>query len=140
MSQKDNTYANTLPSLVATFALPPKIEQKISIDGQSSYHPKQVQEINNDNKPGPRSKMVCETSSSLEPKDWRFPFIDFLLYGILSENPKEAKRRASCSSTTRLLNNCMEDRMMHGVLLRCLFYKEAQIALREAHNGMCNSH
>ena len=35
-------------------------------------------------------KEVFETSTSPEPRDWRFSFIDFILYGILPDDLKEA--------------------------------------------------
>ena len=35
-------------------------------------------------------KEVLETLTSLELKDWQFTYIDFVLYGMLPDDPKEA--------------------------------------------------
>ena len=35
-------------------------------------------------------KEVFETSTSLEFRDWRFPYTEFVLYGILPDDSKEA--------------------------------------------------
>jgi len=35
-------------------------------------------------------KVVLEISTSIELRDWRFSYIDFVLYGVLPDNPKEA--------------------------------------------------
>jgi len=47
-------------------------------------------------------KEVLETSTSIEPSDWRFPSIDFILYGILPDGTKEEAtiRRKTLDSIT----------------------------------------
>lgn len=46
MPRKNSTHADTLASLVATLALPPKVGQKVFVAIWSLYHPKQTLEIN----------------------------------------------------------------------------------------------
>ena len=37
-----------------------------------------------------QGKEALESSAGLEPRDWRFPYIDYVMYGILPEDTKEA--------------------------------------------------
>jgi len=82
-----------------------------------------------------------ETSTGPELRDWRFPYIDYALYDILLENPKEAaviRRKASkfyYNAITRILYRRLHD----GILLRCLSQK-AQGILKETHDGICGAH
>ena len=89
-----------------------------------------------------QAKEALETSASLEPRDWRFPYIDYALYDILPDEPKEAtviRRKAPkfyYNAITRTLYRRSRDR----ILLCCLSQKEAQKVLKEAHDGMCGAH
>lgn len=53
-----------------------------------------------------------------EPSDWRFPYIDYVIYGILPEDPKE-----SVSILTLKFGHYIE-KSFNGILLRCLSKKE----------------
>lgn len=44
--RKDNMHVDALTSLVATLALPPKVEQKVLVARRNLYHPKYALEIN----------------------------------------------------------------------------------------------
>lgn len=115
-SWKDNIHANALASLTATLALPYKIEQEILIASWSLCYHKQALESNKYIKQGSKSKIVCETSSDMELRDWRFPFIDVVRYGILLEDQKKKspplKEGQINSSTTPPLNSYTEGHMM----------------------------
>lgn len=66
---KNNTHADVLKSLVATLALPPKVEQKVLVASRNLYHPKQALEINKYAKQNLKNKTVCEASTSMELGD-----------------------------------------------------------------------
>lgn len=79
-----------LTFLATTLALPSKLEQKVLVASRNLYHSKQALEINKYAKQSPKNKNVCKASTSMKPRDWLFLFVDFTLYGILPEVPKEA--------------------------------------------------
>ena len=59
--------------------------------------------------------MVLEISTSIELRDWRFSYIDFVLYGVLPDNPKEAatiEGKLLDSITMRSCRFYTADRMM----------------------------
>ena len=61
--------------------------------------------------------MIFETSTDPEPRDWRFPFIYYVLYGILPDNSKEAavvRRKVLNSITMRLCKYYIACRMMES--------------------------
>jgi len=67
-------------------------------------------------------KETLETSVGLELRDWRFPYIDYALYDIFLDDPKEAaaiKRKALNSTTMRSQEHCIADRMMESSSIAC---------------------
>jgi len=82
-------------------------------------------------------KEVLKISTGPELRDWRFSFIDFILYSILPDDPKEvaAIRRKG----PRFYYN-MITRTLYRILLCCLSCEKAHEALREAHGGMFRAH
>ncbi|KAJ6828056.1 uncharacterized protein M6B38_364800 [Iris pallida] len=82
------------------------------------------------------------TNTGVNVRDWRFPFIDFAVYGILPEDPKEAVsvRRRSLRFYYDTATKTLYRRSFDGLLLRCLSNEEAAEALREAHDGTCGAH
>jgi len=64
------------------------------------------------------------------------------LYGILPDDPKEvaAIRRKTNKFYYNAITRTLYRRSQDRILLRCLSQKEAQEALKEAHNGMCGAH
>jgi len=87
-------------------------------------------------------KEILETSTGPEPGDWGFPFINFIIYGILPDDPKEAaaiKWKAPWfyyNAITWTLYRWSYDE----ILLHCLSQKETQQALREAYDGPYGAH
>ena len=81
-------------------------------------------------------------TSDFEPKDWRIFLIDYALYGILSDDPKEAAsiRRRSLRFYYDLIVKTLYCRSYDGILLHCLSNSEAQEVLKEAHDGICGAH
>ena len=89
-----------------------------------------------------QAKEVLESSAGPEPRDWRFPYIDYVLYGILPQDTKEAAaiRRKAPKFYYNAVTRTLYRRSHDGILLRCLSPKEAQEILKEAHDGMCGAH
>ena len=71
--------------------------------------------------------------------DYQFSYIDYALYGILPNDPKEAAviRRKAPKFYYNAITRTLYHRSHDGILLRCLSHKEALKALKEAHNGIC---
>jgi len=85
---------------------------------------------------------VHTVSTSFEPRDWRFPIIDYALHDILPDNPKEAiaiKRMAEHFHYNVELKTLFR-RTRDGLLHRCLAGREAQEVLQQAHDGICGAH
>jgi len=63
-------------------------------------------------------KEALETLAGLVLRDWRFSYIDYVLYGILPDDPKEAalslEGKPLNSTTTRSQEHCIADRMMES--------------------------
>ena len=89
-----------------------------------------------------QNKEALESSASLKPRDWRFPYINYVLYDILPEDTKEAAaiRRKAPKFYYNAITRTLYRRSHDGILLRCLSQKEAQEVLKEAHDGMCGAH
>ena len=87
-------------------------------------------------------KKVLEISTSLELRDWQFSYIDFILYAILPDEPKEAAaiRRKALRFYYNVIMQTLYRQSYDGILLRCLLDKEAHEALKEAHDGMYGAH
>ncbi|XP_020272508.1 uncharacterized protein LOC109847688 [Asparagus officinalis] len=85
---------------------------------------------------------IKDEPAMLEHKDWRFPIIDYVLYGLLPKDIKEresTRRRAPrfyYDSQSQTLYRKSYDRL----LLRCLSNREAREALKEAHDDICGAH
>ncbi|XP_020271744.1 uncharacterized protein LOC109846919 [Asparagus officinalis] len=127
-----NPYADALASLAATLAIPEGTTQQVTVTSRQLFKSKYALQINT----------VEAEPSTLEPKDWRFPIIDYVLYGLLPEDIKEREsipRRAPrfyYDSQSQTLYRKSYD----GLLLRYLSNKEAKEALKEAHGGICGAH
>ena len=127
-----NTEADALASLAATLALPITATYGVKVTTRhllDSKHNLDIKEVNT-------------TSMDLEPRDWRFPFIDYALYDILPEDPTEAtsiRRRAPrfhYNPEVKMLYR----RSLDGVLIRCLSQSEGLEVIKEAHDGICGAH
>ena len=129
-------------SLAASLALPTGVVERILVYSHdlccSRFAFEDYQKLTGDR----QVKEALETSTSPELRDWQFPYIDYALYDILSDDPKEAaaiKRKAPkfyYNATKRTLYRRSHD----GILLRHLSQKEAQDVLKEAHDGLCEAH
>lgn len=82
------------------------------------------------------------TSTEFEPKDWRFPIIDYALHDILHEDPKEAMSirrrlpRFRYDPQTKMLYRVSYD----NLLLRCISRTEGLEVINEVHDGIYRTH
>jgi len=137
--RSQNAHTDALAFLAASLALPAGVAENVLVYSHDLYCPKFA--LENDQIPTENLQVeeTLETLAGLELRDWRFPCIDFALYDILPNDPKEAaaiKMKAHkfyYNAITRTLYRRSDDR----ILLRCLSYKET---LKEAHDGMCGAH
>ena len=85
---------------------------------------------------------VHTTLINFELRDWRFLIIDYALYGILSDDPREAVsvRRRSTWFYYDAVVNTLYRRSYDSILLRCLSNSEAQEVIKEVHDGICGAH
>ena len=88
--RRQNAHADALASLAASLALPVGAAEKVFIYSHDLYCCKFTLEDSKAPRGDLQVKEVLKTSTSLEPRDWRFSYIDFVLYGILPDDPKEA--------------------------------------------------
>jgi len=85
-------------------ALPARVEEKILVYSHDLYCSRFAFEDHQKPTGDRLVKEALETSTGSELKDWRFPYIDYALYDILPDDPKEAaavRRKASKSITMR---------------------------------------
>jgi len=80
VSRFQNTKADALAALAATLVLPIDTTYHLIVATRCLVCPKHVLETNK----------VHVTSIGFESRDWPFSFIDYTLYDILLDDPKEA--------------------------------------------------
>jgi hypothetical protein len=80
---------------------------------------------------------VCVTFISI---DWRTPFLEYLLEGILPPNPKDAYHLKRLALRYFVEGGTLFRKGFHGEPLRCLSLPESQMVMRETHAGECGEH
>ena len=89
-------------------------------------------------------RVVGGRISILKPPigDWRDPFIDYIMFGILPEDPKErvSIQRRAPNFHLDIPSKMLYRKSFNGVLLRCLSQQEAEETLKEVHAGLCGAH
>jgi len=109
---QQNAHADALASLTASLALPAGATERVLIYSRDLYHCKFAFGDSKTLRRDLQVKEVLETLTSLKPRDWQFPYIDFVLYGILPDDLKEAaaiRRKAIDSIIRRLCEYCIAD-------------------------------
>ena len=86
---QQNAHADVLTSLAASLALPTGAKERVLVCSHDLYYCKFALENSKTPRRDFQVKEVLETSTSLQPRDWRFSNIDFILYDILADDPKE---------------------------------------------------
>jgi len=115
--RQQNAYADTLASLTASLALLVKATEKVLVYSCDLCCCKFALKDNRTPRRDLQVKEVLETSTSLEPKDCRFSYIDFILYDILHMTPKRqpsSEGKPLDSITMRLCKYCIADHMMES--------------------------
>jgi len=140
--RQQNAHADTLESLVASFALPARAAEKVLVYNHHLYCLKLA--LENDQIPigNLQVKETLETSTGPKLRDWRFSYINYALYDILPDDPKEAAaiRRKAPKFYYNAIMRALYRQSHDGILLRCLSHKEVQEALKETHDNMCKAH
>ena len=89
-------------------------------------------------------QVVGSQISILKPRigDWRDPFIDYIMFGILPEDPKErvSIQRRAPNFHLDIPSKMLYRKSFNGVLLRRLSQREAEETLKEVHAGLCGAH
>uniref|UniRef100_A0A2N9IMP1 Integrase catalytic domain-containing protein n=1 Tax=Fagus sylvatica TaxID=28930 RepID=A0A2N9IMP1_FAGSY len=80
---------------------------------------------------------VCATFVST---DWRTPFLEYLLEGILPSNPKDVYRLKRLALRYFVEGGTLFRKGFHGEPLRCLSLSESQMVMKETHAGECGEH
>ena len=80
---------------------------------------------------------VCVTFIST---DWRTPFLEYLLEGILPPNPKDVYRFKRLALRYFVEGGTLFQKGFHGEPLRCLSLPESQMVMGETHAGECGEY
>ncbi|XP_020266249.1 uncharacterized protein LOC109841714 [Asparagus officinalis] len=83
-----NMHADALASLAANLAQPLEKTQCVTIASRRLFRPEDVLEAN----------ATHQDPDQLDLKDWHLPIIDYVLYGMLSEDAKERESVCRCAS------------------------------------------
>ena len=75
----------------------------------------------------------------LEPS-WMDPIWDYLIEGLLPSDPKEAAKLRTRSARFTIHKGSLYKRGFFAPVLKCIAGKDADYALREVHEGVCENH
>ncbi|XP_020263021.1 uncharacterized protein LOC109838999 [Asparagus officinalis] len=122
-----NAYAYALAILAVSIAQPPEIEQVVTVRTHQLFIPECTLDTDE----------VHATRIKLEPRDWHFLIIDYVLHGIFPEDMKErdSVRQRALRFYYNAVTQTLYRHTYYSLLLRCLSTKEAEEALKEGHGG-----
>ena len=80
------------------------------------------------------NEQVCTTFLS---SDWRTPFLEYFIEGILPQTGREVARIKKLSTRYFVESGILFRKGFHRDPLRCLSLSESQIVMKEAHSGEC---
>jgi len=132
VSHFQNTKADALAMIAATLALPADTSYCLTVATCHLFCPKFSLE----------SSEVHTISTHFEPRDWRFPIIDYALHDILPDDSKEAAfiRQRSPHLYYDPKVKTFYRLSYDGILLRCLSNSKTHEVLKEAHDVKCGAH
>jgi ribonuclease HI len=81
-----------------------------------------------------------EVYATFVSTDWRVPFLEYFLEGILPQTHKEVYRLKKLASRYFVEGGTLFRKGYHGEPLRCLSLSESQMVMKEAHAGECGEH
>lgn len=76
----------------------------------------------------------------IEVEDWQQPYIEYLRYGRLPENPQERERIRRSVGRYTYLDGALYRKAFDGMLLRCVSGKDTQKIVAQAHSSECGGH
>ncbi|XP_025664456.1 uncharacterized protein [Arachis hypogaea] len=83
---------------------------------------------------------LTQILSVTQEANWRSPYIQYLQTRILPGDVENARHFRQQASFFTIYNNCLYRRGFSRPLLKCLCRTEADLALAEAHEGICGTH
>ena len=101
--------------------------EKVLVHSHDLYSPKFALENSGTPRRDLQVKEVLETSTDPELRNWWFSFIDFILYSILQDDPKDtaAIKRKTLWFYYNTITRTLYRRSYDRILLHCLSHKEA---------------
>ena len=84
--------------------------------------------------------MVTEVCNLQQGDSWITPIYKFLAHGTLSNDKVQAKQIQYKATRYLIINDQLYKWGFSLPYLRCLTYAEAEIVLREIHEGVCGDH
>ena len=81
-----------------------------------------------------------EVSSVMSEPIWMDPIWDYLIEGLLPNDPKEASKLRSKSARFTIHRGALYKRGFFTPILKCIAGGDADYALREVHEGVCGNH
>jgi len=119
--RQPKAHADALASLSAFLVLPAAVTEKVLVYNHDLYCPRFALEDSQKPIRDLQVKEVLETSTGHELRDWRFLYIDYVLYDILPDDSKEATaiRRKASKFYYNAITRALYRRSHNGILLRC---------------------
>ena len=81
-----------------------------------------------------------EVSPIMSKSSWMDPIWDYLIDGLLPDDPKEASKLRTRSARFTILKGSLYKRDFFRPILKCITRKDADYVLREVHEGVCGNH
>ena len=81
-----------------------------------------------------------EVSPIMSEPSWMDPIWDYLINGLLPDNPKEASKLRTRSAMFTIHKGSLYKRGFFTPILKCIAGKDADYVLREVHEGVCGNH
>ena len=81
-----------------------------------------------------------EVSPIMSELSWMDPIWDYLIEGLLPNDPKEASKLRSRSARFTIHQGALYKRGFFTPILKCIAKEDADYVLREVHEGVCGNH
>ena len=81
-----------------------------------------------------------EVSPVMSEPSWMDPIWDYLIEGLLPNDPKETSKLRSGSSRFTIHRGALNKRGFFTPILKCIAKKDADYVLRKVHEGVCGNH
>ncbi|XXG42081.1 hypothetical protein AAC387_Pa01g2429 [Persea americana] len=135
----ENIRADALAGLAASMVIQEGEDMQITVCQKTILPP-----VNTHQAVAECHQVVGSQISILRPPsgDWRDPFIDYIMFEILPEDPKErvSIQRRAPNFHLDIPSKMLYRKSFNGVLLCCLSQQEADETLKEVHTGLCRAH